>query len=185
MMIRQLLLPATLLSLAILIQTSCKPQKSNTDNPAKVRIDSLEKEMRAANEQNPAEPDLRLAMYLAEAYQNYEADYPTDSLSPKYLFKAGQVIENVFDDKQRAVELYYNVFKKYPKSGSAPYALFMTGNLYHTIRDTTHAVEMLQFFMAKYPDHKLKNDAAALVKSLGAEPDTNSRPVKEMPMQAM
>jgi TolA-binding protein len=98
------------------------------------------------------------------------------------MFKAGQVIENVFDDKARAGEIYFNIFRKYPQSKSAPYALFMTGNLYHTIADTAHAIEMLQFFLAKYPEHELKNDAAALIRSMGGEPDTASRPVKEMPM---
>jgi hypothetical protein len=186
MMIRSIAPKLTLLSLMILAQISCKPSSnSDTKNPAKARIDSLENEMRLSSEKDPAEPNRELAMYLAQAYQNYEADYPNDSLSAKYLFKAGQVIENVFDDRQRAGELYYSVFKKYPQSNWAPYALFMTGNLFHTMRDTAHAVEMLQFFMAKYPDHKLKTDAAALVQSLGSEPDTTSRPVKEMPINPL
>lgn len=181
MMIRLLALKLTFLSLIGLVQMGCKPSnQSGSANPEKARIDSLENEMRLAHEKNPGEPNLELAMYLAQAYQNYEADHPSDSLSAKYLFKAGQVIENVFDDRQRAGELYYSVFKKYPESNWAPYALFMTGNLFHTIKDTTHAVEMLQFFMAKYPDHKLKSDAAALVQSMGSIPDSSSRPVKEM-----
>ena len=182
MMIRNTAKFATLLSLAFAFHFGCKPKETKVDNPAKARIDSLENEMRLANEKNPAEPDLTLAMYLAQAYQNYEADFPQDSLSPKYLFKAGQVIENVFDDKQRAGELYFNIYKKYPKSAVAPYALFMTGNLYHTNMDTVRTIEMLNFFLAKYPDHKLKSDAAALIKSMGGQPDTTSRPVKELPM---
>ena len=182
MMIRNAFQFATLLSLIFLGVFACKPKTETRENAAKIKIDSLENEMRLATEKNPAEPDLKLAMYLAQAYQNYEADFPKDSLSPKYLFKAGQVVENVFDDKRRAAELYYDVYKKYPSSGSAPYALFMTGNLFHTISDTTHALEMLQFFLAKYPDHKLKLDASALIKSLGSEPDTSSRPEKEMPL---
>jgi len=161
---------------------SCKPKQTKVENPDKIRIDSLENEMRLATEKNPAEPDLKLAMYLAQAYQNFEIRFPKDSASPKYLFKAGQVIENVFDDKNRAAEIYFSIYKKYPESKAAPYALFMTGNLFHTVKDTTHAIEMLGFFMAKYPDHQLKNDAAALIKSLGVEPDTSSRPVKELPM---
>lgn len=182
MMIRNSIKSATFLTFSFWMIFGCKPSQNKVENPSKLRIDSLEKEMHLATEKNPGEPDLNLAMYLAQAYQNYQVDYPTDSLSPKYLFKAGQVIENVFDDKQRAAELYFDVFKKYPKSGSAPYALFMTGNLYHTNRDTVHAVEMLQFFLAKYPNHKLKIDASVLIKSLGAEPDSSSRPVKELLM---
>jgi hypothetical protein len=57
----------------------------------------------------------------------------------------------------------------------------MTGNLFHSIRDSTHAIEMLNFFLAKYPDHKLKSDAAVLIKSLGGEADTSSRPSKPIP----
>jgi hypothetical protein len=174
----------TLCTLVFFIFFGCKPEKTTHQDPALSRIDSLENEMRLASEKNPSEPDLNLAMHLAKAYQDYQADHPNDTLSPRFLFKAGQVIENVFDDKGRAAELYFMVYKKYPESKSAPYALFMTGNLYHTVQDTARAVEMLQFFMAKYPDHKLKMDAAALIKSLGAEPDTSSRPVKDMPMSS-
>jgi len=180
-MIRNLSSFGTLLTLICLLNFACKSGNPTHKNPELVTIDSLENEMKLATDKNPSEPDLNLAMHLAKEYQNYQAGHPDDSLSPKFLFKAGQVIENVFDDKGRAAELYFMVYKKYPKSPSAPYALFMTGNLYHTVNDTTRAVEMLQFFMAKYPDHKLKMDAAALIKSLGAEPDTSSRPVKDMP----
>jgi hypothetical protein len=167
--------------LSLLFFESCKPAKEKALNPEKARIDSLEEAMRLATEKNPGEPDLNLAMHLAKEYQNYEAGHPADSLSPRYLFKAGQVIENVFDDKKRAAEIYYDVYRKYPKSGAAPYALFMTGNLFHSIRDSTHAIEMLNFFLAKYPDHKLKSDAAVLIKSLGGEADTSSRPSKPIP----
>jgi len=161
---------------------SCKPKVYKAENLDKQRIDSLENEMRLASDKNPAEPDLKLAMYLAQAYQNYDVKYPKDSLSPKFLFKAGQVIENVFDDKARAAEIYFSIYNKYPQSKSAPFALFMTGNIFHTLQDTSHSVEMLEFFMAKYPDHELKNDAASLIKSFGIEPDTGSRPVKELPV---
>jgi len=167
------------------ITFACKSKVFKTENSDKARIDSLENEMRLAAEKNPAEPDLTLSMYLAQAYQNYDVKYPKDSLSPKFLFKAGQVIENVFDDKRRAAEIYYSIYNKYPESKAAPFALFMTGNLFHTISDTTHAVEMLEFFMAKYPDHELKNDAASLIKSLGVVPDTSSRPIKELPMNPL
>jgi len=180
-MIRLSKRPATLLTLLLALHFGCKQEKHTSENPEIAYIDSLENEMKNSSEKSPGEPDKNLSMYLAKAYQDYEVKHGNDSLSPAYLFKAGQVIENVFDDKPRAAELYFSVFKKYPKSPSAPYALFMTGNLYHTIRDTTHAVEMLQFFLAKYPDHKLKMDAASLIKSMGTEPDTTSRPVKDMP----
>lgn len=186
MMIRKFSPQLTLYTLALGFVFSCQSKGPlSKSNPEKARIDSLENEMKLSYEKNPSEPDKELAMYLAEAYQNYEAGHQKDTLSSYYLFKAGQVIENVFDDKQRAAELYFDVYKKYPQSTWAPYALFMTGNLFHTVRDTVHAVEMLQFFMAKYPDHKLKIDAAALVSSLGFVPDSTSRPVKEMPVNPM
>lgn len=186
MMIRQFTSSLTLLTVILLAILGCQRSSPTASvNPAKAKIDSLENEMRLANEKNLAEPDLKLAMYLAQAYQEYEADYPSDSLSSYYLFKAGQVIENVFDDKRRAGELYFTVYKKYPKSEWAPYALFMTGNLYHTIGDTVHAVQMLDFFMAKYPDHKLKQDAAAMILNMGQVPDTSSRPVKNIEMSPL
>ena len=176
---------ATLLTVVILFHSGCKPKETSKENPAKTRIDSLEGEVRKATEANPGQPDLKLAMHLAKDYQNYEADYPKDSLSPMYLFKSGQLIENVFDDKARAGEIYFSVFKKYPKSKAAPYALFMTGNMYHTIQDTTHAVQMLQFFLDKYPGHELGDDAMHLIESFGQKADTTSRPVRELPMNPL
>lgn len=176
---------ATLLTVVLLFQSACKPRETKHENPAKIKIDSLETEVRKATEKNPGQPDLNLAMHLAKEYQNYEVDYPKDSLSPTYLFKAGQLIENVFEDKARAGEIYYAVFKKYPQSKAAPFALFMTGNMYHTIQDTTHAVQMLQFFLDKYPGHELGDDAMHLIQSFGQKADTTSRPVKELPMNPL
>jgi hypothetical protein len=160
--------------LIFLMLSSCRPSQVQLKNPELSRIDSLESAMKTAEQKAPQEPDLNLAMHLAKAYQDYAAGHPEDSLSPKFLFRAGQVIENVFDDKGRALELYYSVYRKYPKSGYAPFALFMTGNLHHSIRDSANTVNMLNLFLAKYPEHSLKADAAAMIASFGALPDTVS-----------
>lgn len=181
-MIGKLTLGSWLLTLFFLGVFACKPKAPKASNPDKLKIDSLESELKSDVEKSPATPNLDLAMHLAQAYQNYAVRYPEDSLSAGYFFKAGQIIENVFNDKSRAAEIYYEVYRKYPKNSVAPYALFMTGNLFHSIRDTTHAAEMLQFFLAKYPDHELKADAKALLLSFGIEPDTTSAPVKDLPM---
>ena len=153
---------------------SCRPSRVQLKNPELGRIDSLESAMKTAEQKMPLEPDLNLAMHLAKAYQDYAAGHPEDSLSPKFLFRAGQVIENVFDDKGRALELYYSVYRKYPRSGYAPFALFMTGNLHHSIRDSANTVNMLNLFLAKFPNHSLRGDAAAMIASFGAVPDTAS-----------
>lgn len=159
-------------SLVFLVFAACRPSSQQVKNPELEYIDSLEAAMKISESSAPQEPDLNLAMYLAKAYQDYEAGHPADSLSPKFLFRAGQVIENVFDDKGRALELYYGVYRKYPKSAYAPYALFMTGNLHHSIRDSANTVNMLNLFLAKYPNHALKGDASAMIASFGASPDT-------------
>jgi TolA-binding protein len=158
--------------LLILSFFSCRPSQMQKKNPELERIDSLESAMKKTEAAAAQEPDLNLAMHLAKAYQDYEAGHPDDTLSPGFLFRAGQVIENVFDDKARALELYYSVYRKYPKSSFAPYALFMTGNLHHSIRDSVNTVNMLNLFLAKYPGHPLKADAAAMISSFGALPDT-------------
>lgn len=158
--------------LSLLLIASCKPSSMQMKNPELARIDSLEAAMKSADANHPGEPDLNLAMHLAKSYQDYQAGHPEDSLSPKFLFRAGQVIENVFDDKGRALELYYAVYRKYPKSSFAPYALFMTGNLHHSIRDSANTVNMLNLFLAKFPTHTLRNDAVSMIVSFGAVPDT-------------
>lgn len=158
--------------LCCLLLTDCKPSRDKALNPELARIDSLEQAMKIAEEQKPGEADLNLAMHLAKSYQDYQAGHPSDSLSAKFLFRAGQVIENVFDDKGRALELYYDVYRKYPKSTYAPYALFMTGNLHHSIRDSANTVNMLNLFLAKFPAHSLRNDAISMIASFGAVPDT-------------
>jgi hypothetical protein len=165
--------PVFLFMLVLLpLVNGCRPSSQTAKNPELARIDSLESAMKSAEEKTPLEPDLNLAMHLAKAYQDYEAGHPDDTLSPKFLFRAGQVIENVFDDKARALELYYSVYRKYPKSSFAPFALFMTGNLHHSIRDSANTVNMLNLFLAKYPNHTLKGDASAMITSFGAVPDT-------------
>ncbi len=160
--------------LFLLIFASCKPSENQVSNPELARIDSLESAMKLAEAKATQEPDLNLAMHLAKAYQDYEAGHPADSLSPKFLFRAGQVIENVFDDKGRALELYYSVYRKYPRSPFAPYALFMTGNLHHSIQDSANTVNLLNLFLAKFPSHPLRRDAAAMIASFGSVPDTSA-----------
>ena len=164
-------------ALILLLMAACKPSAMKNSNPELVRIDSLEAAMKTAEGKSPGEPDLNLAMHLAKAYQDYEAGHPDDSLAPKFLFRAGQVIENVFDDKGRALELYYGVYRKYPKSPFAPYALFMTGNLHHSIRDSANTVNMLNLFLAKFPRHAMRSDAVSMISSMGGTPDTAAQAV--------
>jgi len=168
--IHRLIFPFLLIVLSLV--NACRPSTQSGKNPELAKIDSLESAMKSAEAKMPLEPDLNLAMHLAKAYQDYEAGHPDDTLSPKFLFRAGQVIENVFDDKARALELYYSVYRKYPRSSFAPFALFMTGNLHHSIRDSANTVNMLNLFLAKYPNHTLKGDASAMIASFGAVPDT-------------
>ena len=127
------------------------------------RIDSLENKIRASI-QRQENPDVTLALNAIKNYQYFAADFPKDTLSPKYLFRAAQIYEGVLRDFQNAAELYGKVYEEYPAFKSRPMMLFHQGNAYAEMQDTARASLKLKEFIRTYPKHSFADDAQGLLK---------------------
>ena len=127
------------------------------------RIDSLENKIKISI-QKQENPDVTLAMHAIKNYQYFAADFPNDTLSPTYLFRAAQIYEGVLRDFQNAAELYGKVYKTYPKFKNRPMMLFHEGNAYAELQDTARASLKLKEFIRVYPDHAFADDAQGVLK---------------------
>ena len=153
--------------LPILFLTACnKGQEKAKLSPRQTaiqRIDSLENRIKGSI-QKQENPDVTLARHAIKNYQYFAADFPNDTLSPTYLFRAAQIYEGVLRDFQNAAELYGKVYEKYPKFRNHPMMLFHQGNAYAELQDTARASLKLKEFMRLYPKHAFADDAQGVLK---------------------
>lgn len=150
------------------------------------RIDSLENKIKASIERQE-NPDVTLALHAIKNYQYYAADFPTDTLSATYLFRAAQIYEGVLRDYKNAAELYGRVYEKYPKFRNRPMMLFHQGNAYAEMQDTARASLKLKEFIRTYHEHPFADDAQGLLKLMHmneAQMDAFFRNAEKQPASA-
>lgn len=115
-------------------------------------------------------PNKEKASELIQMYLDYADNYKDDTLSPSYLFKAGEMSIAVgkFD---QSIELFGRV-QRYPNSNKAGSALFMQGFVAENHKqDVEQAKGFYQKFLEKYPDHVLANDCRMLLQQLSLSPE--------------
>lgn len=145
---------------------SCSEKSSESElsilDKDRMSIDSIESKIRTSLD-SAKNPSIELAMQATKAYEIFVYKYPDDSLSPNYLFKSAQIYEGMLGDKIRAAKTYKKIYDEYEAFDNRPMMLFYMGNTYHDLGDTTAAVETLELFIAKYPNHEFKDDAENLI----------------------
>ena len=115
-------------------------------------------------------PSKNKATELIKMYLDYADNYKDDTLSPSYLFKAGEMSIAVgkFD---QSIELFGRL-QRYPNSNKAGSALFMQGFVAENHKhDVEQAKVFYQKFLEKYPDHVLANDCRMLLQQLSLSPE--------------
>jgi tetratricopeptide (TPR) repeat protein len=115
-------------------------------------------------------PSKNKATELIKMYLDYADNYKDDTLSPSYLFKAGEMSIAVgkFD---QSIELFGRV-QRYPNSNKTGSALFMQGFVAENHKqDVEQAKVFYQKFLEKYPDHVLANDCRMLLQQLSLSPE--------------
>jgi tetratricopeptide (TPR) repeat protein len=155
-----------LLPLLFLIACNKGKEKEKTNlsprDLAVSKIDSLETHIRSSVDKQE-NPDVTLALDAIKHYRYFAADFPQDSLSPDYLFRAAQIYEGVLQDNQEAAEIYGSVYEKYPNYKNRPMMLFHQGNAFIESQDTAYASLYLGRFIREYPDHPFADDAQGLL----------------------
>lgn len=108
---------------------------------------------------------------LIQLYRDFAANYPNDSLTPVYLFKAASITMNL-QDGQGAITLFDQIRESYPEFERVPLCLFFKGYIQENLMgDIDKARETYQLFITTYPDHDFVDDAQASINNLGKTPE--------------
>ena len=130
------------------------------------KITKMESELKTV-----AKVDSNSVSTLISAYQNFATKYPTDSLSPEYLYRAAG-LANGFNRGTQAIDLYETIIHTYPAYKLIPECYFMEAVVWENVQgNIAKASEYYNKFLDKYPDHQLADDARAALRLLGKTPD--------------
>ena len=154
-----------ILLLSVIAFVSC------TNNEKQERIDeinALEKEL--LSDQN-MQLNVEKANELAELFVSFVDEYPEDSLSETYLFKAADLNLNTGAYK-KSITLYQRLREEYSKSENAEISLFMQAYIYdYYLQDYQNAKQKYEAFMKLYPESEFYEEAEISIEQLGKSPE--------------
>lgn len=102
-----------------------------------------------------------------KAYTDYAGFFPDDSISPDYLFKAGE-IATATQQYPQALIYYKEITDKYPGYKHAQESFYLQGYLLDNyLNDDPKAKIIYEYIIAKYPTSTLAMDAKAAISNLG------------------
>lgn len=108
---------------------------------------------------------------LIDAYVNFSKEYPKDTATAGFLFKAGDIAMNMNMGSQ-AILYYDKVLTLFPDFEKAPESLFLKAFVYENqLGDLEQAEKFYNAFLDKYPKHILAKDAKASLMYLGKSPE--------------
>ncbi len=153
-----------ILSLILLVAASCSsPQKKLSGE-----ITSQEKVLYT---DSLVVPDPAVAGKMIDLYLAYAEQFPTDTLTPVYLFKAGDLASKM-NEVHMAVEIFTKLVSGYPDHRNAPFALFLQGFIYENQSgDPAKAKSYYEQFLQRYPDHPIAADVTFSLENLGKSPE--------------
>ncbi len=108
---------------------------------------------------------------LITVYVAFADKFPTDSLAPSYIFKAGDIAMNT-NRSMEAIKFYDRILSDFPDYRKAPEALFLKGYVYeNNLGRLDKAKEIYEAFITKYPTNEFADDAEISLKYLGKSPE--------------
>jgi tetratricopeptide (TPR) repeat protein len=140
--------------------------KLPTYKRSRQRIDSLETKIREAVASPEKAPDVRLTMYMIQAYQYFAVDFPNDPRAAESLDRAGQLYEGVLSDHQRAAEYFEKAYQRYPEYPKRPQLLLQLAVACEEGGDTANAALAYKRLLSSYPKSPLAEQARGLLKLL-------------------
>ena len=149
-----------------LLIVSCNSKKKEISEQESIQkeIVEIEKELYSHEEL-----DKEIAKDISSKYVYYADKFPTDSLSPEYLFKAAEIAMNL-NEPGNAIKYLgriENDYKNYPRYAGC---IFLTAYVYENqLRNFTKAREYYERFLEDYPDHVMAKDAKAALNFLGLD----------------
>ena len=145
-----------LLFSALYLLAACGPSMAEKKKQESIKnIKALEEKVRL----NFNNFNAVLADSLTSVYTNYAHQFPQDSLSPEYLFKAAKMAMSTRKFK-KAIALYDTISQQYPNFEKNPHCKFMIGFIYDEhLKLKDKAADAYTHMIETYPDHRLAKDA--------------------------
>jgi tetratricopeptide (TPR) repeat protein len=123
------------------------------------QIEDLEKELYASETLNEEKAKKMISLYELY-YQNYHK-YPE---TPDFLFKAGEITENI-SQPYRAINFYTRCYEEYPAFKYSAECLFRMANLYdYKLGNYIKAKALYEEVKVQFPKSPLAKDADAAIR---------------------
>jgi outer membrane murein-binding lipoprotein Lpp len=151
--------------MATLLLASCSPSAKQKA----AEIDKLETELKDSSKKNVA--DTTKVKQLLADYRYYIKNFPTDSLSPKYMMTSARFYDFI-SLPDSAIAYYHDVYTNFPTFPKANLALFSEAFIYgNEKQDLSKAGQLYKDYLAKYPNTSLAKSAAMELNNLGKTPE--------------
>ncbi|MBR9831159.1 tetratricopeptide repeat protein [Acidiluteibacter ferrifornacis] len=148
-------------------ETTKNPFEGLNQEELKAKVNEFESKVF----QNDSSMDITNANLLIEGYVKYANEYPEDSESATFVFKAAEVSLGL-NQGTTALALYTKVYEDYPEFEKRPYSLFLQAFINeNNLGKLEEARVIYEKFIADYPDHPMADDAQYSLDNLGKSPD--------------
>ncbi len=138
-----------------LLTAGCQPKK----DPLQKEIQTMESQL-----QDDVSIDTALAKKVTKAYLKFVKANPTDTMAPVYLSRSADIMKEIPELRLKSVNIYNRVFVEYPEHNLAARSIFMVGFVFdEKYDDSKRAIKAYNFFLEKFPNHKLAQQARDLV----------------------
>jgi TolA-binding protein len=108
---------------------------------------------------------------LISAYEDFATDYPDETQSPDFLFKAGDMAMNL-NKPNKAISFFNRILSEYPDFDKIPQCVFLKAYIYeNSLFDLDKAKLIYEDFIKRFPNDEFADDAAVSLKNLGKSPE--------------
>lgn len=153
------------LVLAIILLASCQEKKASqpAEEQTRATIEQLEEKLFEGSKTkfNDAIAKQLIALYIGYADAN-----PSDTLSPEYLFRAGELSVGV-EEYDKGIGLFDKIYKGYPDYNKRVEALFMVAFTYDEhLKRKGQAADIYDKLIQKHPDHHFAEVSKQVLETL-------------------
>ncbi|MBN8697548.1 MAG: tetratricopeptide repeat protein [Bacteroidetes bacterium] len=126
------------------------------------RIKTFEKELYVAEKLDPIKADMAIT-----SYSEFIEKFPDDSLTPDFLFKAGEVATANMQYKQ-AVGYYKGLTNRFPDYKYKEEAFYLQAHIWDNFLNNDDSARVIyEMVIQKFPTSHYAEDAKAAIQNLG------------------
>lgn len=147
----------------LFFMVSCNNHKSKVE-----QITKLEKEIVSTR---MTKLDTAKASHLIVIYDEFIKDFPKDSLSPIFLYRAAD-LNMALNRGNQSITCLDKIINNYPNFNKTPDCMFLKAYVAENVmHNLPLADQFYREFLKEYPTHSLAKDAEASLKNLGKTPE--------------